>query len=1194
MEMDQATPYRARPGLAFACAVSLLFGCGGMSAETRGGSEAATSRDSAPPWVWVDAPSWDEDWGPASTEEGTCGTSGNVRFCRTDNGFREEAIDVELGTLRWLARDGTHHYFRDAEGGVFSATSFSAPLRRIGSNIVPVERRPRLGESGVVSIVDQEGRVWLASGDSMESRVFAGRAYDAYFATPQSGSVLVEPGDVYESSDGGQTFNLEARPPVPRTALPRRTIQHAATYPTLAQAWLGDVAFGRGVTLPDVGHAMIAARLRPIANRSVSATSMGRGWVFASAHSGTSYVKFDSERDETVPWKAAVASFDGTTWLAPGHCGPQPAGDDGDVACLVREGAQELVALPRAAFAAGHLALEGDSLIVGGPDCPPQMCAGAPFVRVEFDSLGNWNATPISIHGAPPSAAVAPSPGDRPRFRNSDWAPAHDAVRLRWTGAERDVLLKGPTEGPWVTRPLPDTRGQLAFADAQHGVFRSAAGTWVTADAGESWTGPVRRVAPSSTDDDGAPLRCSSVACRVGRFYWLASHAARRLRFPRGNRRIRGAPAEEHTRPRSEPPLAPPVRRHETLLPLDAAPWAGFRFATMDGAATIDDRPPGPPEWTWRGRGAPEGASVRFTAPHLNRFADWELLAAAPQLVVFRNTWNRPRGEAVELQVLTSQGTHAVHRIEATMRESDPSTLSLRSSSGGFTVAIQGTHRTALLQLDARGQRVGTRVYGTTRDHRHEYVVVRNEEAGLLLPSLSGAMTFYGVHGTEAVVRPFVSPTAACVTDARATDEALVAVSRWGSSSDSTERWIVSEHSGAEACWRSVISKGGWQSRGRLIVEATPAGQRAAWYASHNTTPLLMGDSHVPSLPVRIDVEGGIGLHAQDRLLYAWTGRGHLLSGVFVTDLTGEGHELREVELPVEVIQSRRVSGSLRHGILRSDERLFRAHDQRLELFEPAPGRVVSAAEGPHGWSTLTRAEGRSRARWHGPSGRIWDRVVPPMEAGGITASWLTDSGTSLVRYGFALHHRAGIVPLERWELTQRGRLVKSAETDIPHPTGGGLSSPRANRDGTYFAMRTRGAGEIHFLRLHRHAFVEAAAPIPTAAEAPLITAFATPSETPIIAWRDVPVDAVDAPEDERPEFLRVASFDGDHWREIVAPRLAPHSSQVAVHITEQARIFLLEITDSLALSELVGGEWREIASLSADERERPRVPHRP
>jgi hypothetical protein len=1133
----------------------LLTGLLGCGAATAGAGSFTTPPDPLPEvesWVFVSAPNWDLTEGPTTQGDDPCGTFGNVRFCQLDGVFVEVAIDAGVRHIAWLGNDGDHHYFHNDAGRVFVAEGFGGLLRSIGSGGLPSDPRVAHHAPGArISLLDVEGRWHIAEGAALRTAALPGRVYDAYFETLELGRALVEPGDIYVTTDGGGSFVLEVRPNDPPLYVPGVDPRGRFMSPlTLGDEWFDDVTLARGVALPDADE----VRTRRNAHWG------GHGYTFAPG----------------------VVSFDGEAALSRDRCVSiiegAPVAPEG-TACFVG-GAVESVHLPPGTLDASILALDGEVMIVGGQGCPPALCGDAPLVRVVFDADGRPTASPLSVIGTDWPASMVEPPGDAPPYRNSPFIPEPGNVRMRWRSADADLLLAGPTSGPLRAHRLPAPRGDLAFADAAHGVFVSSERVWTTLDGGESWT-PVDSSLDVRDAESGAMprVRCSRDACRVGGMYWLSVAAAHRLRFPAPVARATPS-VREAEEPSSLPFSAPEVRHGEVFARLDGTTEVGDLVRLVDGMVRFDDRSNGSVRISWRSRNAPNGMSL-LTSSNVAMSGRVRVWAATGSMFAFsaapvRQLRNVAPPFAVE--VATVGGQHHSHQLVHTpsyMR--DVAALALPMADGGLVLAFQAGHATEVLELDRQGRRVRTRAYGVLATHRDEYLAVRDGEPGLVLPSHHGGATFFGLGGSEVRLEQFVSPRQPCTGSEEGGGPAMEAVSRWRSAEDTNPdsgTVVFSAHQDGDACWRAIVPAGDPYPPCLSVVDATQSGVRAQCFTSSGVTPLRLGESVSQASIDEIRMRSAAGIHIEGDTLYAWTGLDHPRDGLHRTTIGSGTSGFTEVALPQGLVEGGWVSSLLPGGLLHTNQSLFRIHAGAVEQPDVGPGGIFHAAMGPEGMVMLRGSGVSLGAHWTTAQGQPASALIPvDAHRGGAGVVGLTESGDAVLQLTASWHDSSGGAGLRRWTLSAGGRLTESAQLELQLPSVGGLIRYTDNRDGTFVALSIPGYSETSFVRARGRRFVAAAPSIPSMQSPSEVVTVATPSTGPVVAWRDIPVDGGN-------DHLRLARLVDGEWQELVPPRRVPPRQQTAVAVADDGRIFLLEVTGDVSLFSLADGVWRLAARM--------------
>lgn len=1230
-----------------------FVGCGGSSTGARAALAAeATPRPpsvtaAARDWVWVSAPLWSSQVFPVPTGDATtdaCITTGSIRACAMDNEWR----DVTLGThaqdvLFAAGRAGDDWIFEHKNGGVFASRGFTGVLRELdvqaGSTSLGEPWHPP-------TRLTREGALLRWSGSSFAVLPFPGRVYDAAFSPQGAGIVLAEPGVVYTSDAGERWAPVQHAGVAPRTvAAVDPTALSMALATVVQQAmpaservyqvdddvmrswlrWLLHRFNGRNtITLPDlVPEVWNSARRLGVLGDLAEAPwgdliPLAAGWLGfdhndegeAAFHVSESLQvrRVGMGSDDTL-----IASHDGAATLAFGvDCDGEETEGPGADACLTDASGSRSLRVPAGILCADIVALGDGQLLVGGDDCPAEVCAEHPLVRIDL-SPGpmRLRRVPVPIEGeAPAFSRAAPEDCvDWVRDASSASIPDGQQVRLGVVTAAGPRLLVGPVDGTLRSLPLPatPTEERMAFADADHGVIAEPARVWTTTDGGSTWESPTSAPSADAHVPELAELpQCSPDACRVGDYYWMPAHLAERAgferRMPAGvlrRRRDESNPAPRDTlAPWRQAPLTrPSLTPTPTLRPLrstEHVPWRGALFRVVGGVvetAPRDSAHAGAIEWYGV---TPEATHFRVstTAGSPSQpldFGDHDALAATERFaVILRANWYASRDSA--LVVVRGDGRTTHHPVPfardqlATPDRRAIWPLPLPDGGLGLYFFADGTRW--MLRFSRDGDMVAERIVVGLPELRDEALAWVDGELGVAITQADGVARFYAVSGIDRDVTAPRTPEGPCGRAESRTASRFVG--SWGDvrmgrrAVAVAQSWSMSEEHDGRACLRATApvwspSDDARQGHGTQLVVATGDGFRG-WFISHDGTlewPVVFPGRHDPyagesSQNVAL-VREEIELAVTPLGFQLWLQNGSAAAsfrfpaGLYAylwSDVRPEGSwRHAAAAMPDERLR-------LRPGVLTSSwvAHRFSGPDTIQHAAQPArDGSVyLDAVANERGMASAVRSNEGIDVEWWGADNERHHMTLP---ATGPVYGWQSARFTPDAEHLFLLRVRrphaqqaTSMIELNLIHLGQGGEFLQGPTLQLPRDQLGrfAVAHTASARGKVVVGLSGLQSDPIHVWSAGRTGRLRRLGhPIATSqCGASVLTLGADP---PLVVWTDCAVGTLS-------RYLRVARLAGNQWREVLPARTLHSVDAVAAFVDDTRGLHVVTLENDVAV----------------------------
>jgi hypothetical protein len=1186
-----------------------LPGCGARAttaptADPRPPSAAAEAGDDAArEWVWVEAPRWTPEIISTSTRTAAddyCITSASNRACMREGVWREVAMGTGYGWLLLTGRSGEDWVFTDEARRVFVARPFTGALRELPED-TPSVSVGHAWQPPARRTVDGTLRVWSGTGFTPLS--FPGRVYDAAFSQEGLGIALVEPGVVYLHDATQQPWAPVLQPAnapssiaeLDGATLPegfaalvdaapgRQRAMDAEFEREVMRAWLTEqmrrFAQLHGVTLPDLvptlRRYLLALHVLPSpAGLDIGATApLAHGWLARAWPDEDREQLFRVSPDLTFeplaegPSEALLVARDGRETLAlRGACDHDPEESPiEDLGCFKDASGSHTVQFPPGVACADVLALGSGQLLVGGEDCPASVCGEHLLVR--FDLLQGrapLDALPVPIDGEVTLEERRDDLDECYLDEDSSFMlPDGNAVRGVVSTAEGDRFLAGPLGGTLRSLPLP-AEGEVAFADAQHGVLVARDSVWSTSDGGESWdamppAAPGRFALPGPS--------CSADACRVADRYWMPADLAERLGFARTARGpTHEVDAEEQRQPldqvpwRTTPPTHPSLTPSNALVPLRQSPpshWRSRLSRVVGGVvATNPARPEHTGDFTWRGvtaQGVPYHVETTATDPDTAaplQFNQHEVLAMTERFVVLLLPAPAPAsGAAAPMQLLVVRRNGQSSRHPALippvpLNSYDSMTWPLPLPDGGLGVYVFHSGKRWLLRFSQDGDVVAQRAFPGLRYVRDEAVAWHEGELGLAVSRGAGVARMYLVNGGEREITEPLTPEGPCTTAVNAAANRFA--STWGSGQPALRRaialtgsWVLSEEHGGRACMRAWAAPLTPQfndgAAGTQLVLATGGALRGWFISAQGTVEWPVTFPGVPTPATRSDsVAPTIGLTATRAGLELWVPWASHPAPAGVSRLTWESsrftmhHPQRGEMLVPPVVDAR-------PGFLLVGRGAFPVVDGVVQPPRDASrGARLLDAVSHEGGVTLVTVLNRSDVRvdWPGAQREELhaDLRVPSTESSRWWAR-LTSDGQRLVEltalpqggHTLRVHH-----------LRPDGTLQTGPALELDDDTLGTVTQLRVASAGptVVASIATTAGAPLHVLGTSRTgAFRPLGHPIGTGRCEPNVLALS--AAPPRVVWVDCALGT------ER-RSVRVAQLAGSRWREVVPAHALP------------------------------------------------------
>jgi hypothetical protein len=577
------------------CGVGLALGLLGCSAApVRAPAPSSVSAAAVPapvPWEAVVVP-WNEPRGPRPVRLGDdADGSALVAFGGLRARVRGERVEwapdaMLLPLLAW-ARDGVRWYFASEDGAVFRAEGFLGPLVPLGgTGGLPIEAG--FVSTGRLAVRTPDGRLWFGGPDDRfePARLPGeGRLIDAGFVDRDFGVVVLEPGGVWRTTDGGAHFDpVDLGAHATHTIYPQadgvvlattdglrflgpsgaavpfhgvldrgdlalpsesaraveesRWSEHPLGYASLLSAPGVQVLADGRIARMEGQDVVIRGREGTLARLELPARGCGLrawgervlAWCRTEAFETTLQIS-----DGEHPWRelrsfprlldTVVTSRDGAALVVPHACEGEGEGErDATPVCWYDGVAWRTRMLPQGAQLLG---VSSDALLYR-----------LPFGRREE----TWPIHRLSLDDTDEGARLRLAVPEA-RLLSAEFTREGLVAGVARVGRELFTVL-GPGEQPLPLHPLPSGAQQVAFADATHGIAVGAqlGQVWTSTDGARTWTPltvplegdravPLRPGPELERDrerNSAVAVSCSARACTVGsRLVWMAPSSPR-------------------------------------------------------------------------------------------------------------------------------------------------------------------------------------------------------------------------------------------------------------------------------------------------------------------------------------------------------------------------------------------------------------------------------------------------------------------------------------------------------------------------------------------------------------------------------------------------------------------------------------------------------------------------------------------